>query len=99
MGLFRGSRYRFSQVIQIIDADREVSKVYEVRQTTLDPPEGSLSYTTQAGDTFESLASRKYGDGNKWYVLADVNPHIVFPLDLEAGQLIYIPPRSYVAIR
>jgi nucleoid-associated protein YgaU len=99
MPLFQGSRYRFGRVIQIIDANLDVNRVHELRQTSVEPPEGSVPYTVQAGDTFESLAAKRYGDGNKWYIIADVNPQVFFPLDLEAGEVIYIPPRSYAAIR
>jgi len=97
MTIFRGSRYRFGKVIQALDETGEANQIYELRRTTVDPPEGSIPYTTQAGDTFESLAAKRFGDGNKWYVLADMNPQIFFPLDLEPGTLIYLPPRSYAA--
>jgi nucleoid-associated protein YgaU len=47
----------------------------------------------------ESLAYRRYGDANKWYVIADANPEIFFPLDLEAGNVIRIPPKTVAALR
>jgi len=98
MGIYQGSRYRFSDIIQSSDADGESNGVYELRPTTTDIPDGSVPYTVQAKDTFESLAHKYYGDGNKWYVIADANPNIFWSLDLTQGELIYIPPKSYAAV-
>lgn len=98
MGLFRGSRYRFSETIQVYDSDGNVNGVYVLRETRMIVPDGSLPYTIQARDTLESLAFKHYGDSNKWYVIADANPQVFWPLDLDTGTLIYIPPRSYAAV-
>jgi len=97
MGLFRGSRFRLSDMIQVKDADRDINRLFVVQETTAEVPDGSLPYTVQAEDTFESLAFKFYGDANKWYVIANVNPAVFWPLNLEAGTLIYIPPKSYAA--
>lgn len=98
MTLFRGSRYRKVGVVQVQGASGDVDAVYKIRQTSLDIPVGSRSYTTKAEDTLESIAYREYGDGNKWYVIADVNIEIFWPLDLVAGMSIMIPPRSYAEL-
>jgi len=96
MTIFNGSRYRLSDVIQSEDADNIIESTYIIRDTTILPPEGSTPYLTKPGDTFEKIAKNKYGDGNKWYVLADINSHIFFPLDLEVNTLIYLPPETFV---
>jgi len=98
MPIFRGSRYRLVDRIQIEDNDGEISSVYTLRKFPADIPRGSVPYKTRAGDTFESLAYRYYDDANKWYIIADVNPQIFWPFDLQSGALIYIPPRTYAAI-
>lgn len=98
MGIYKGSRYRFSDVVQVTDSDGDVNGVYEIRETTVEVPDGSIPYTIQAEDTMEALAFKYYGDGNKWYVIADANPQVFWPLDIRQGVLIYIPPRSYAAI-
>lgn len=98
MSIFKGSRYRFGNLIQITDNDGNVQAIHMMRTTTVDPPKGSRTYITEAGDTFENIAYREYSDANKWYVLADVNPHIFWPLDLQPGNEIYIPPKSYAAL-
>lgn len=98
MTIFYGSRYRLLTPIQITDSDGEVNSVFPLRETTIEPPVGSKRYATQSGDTFESLAFRFYGDANKWYVLADANPHVFWPLDLVSGMEIIVPPRSYAEL-
>lgn len=99
MTLFRGSRYRFGEVIQVQDSEGEVNRVHVRRNTTNIPTKGTRSYVALAGDTFEKIAEREYGDANKWYVLADANPEVFWPLDLQAGIQIRIPPRSFAAIQ
>ncbi len=97
MSIFKGSRYRFGDVYQAQDADLDFNNVHVIRKTTAVRPDGTRPYTTRARDTFESLADREYGDANKWYVLADMNPAIFWPLDLEPGTLIQIPPKSFAS--
>lgn len=48
-------------------------------------------YTLRYGDTLESLAAKLYGDSAQWWRLADVNPHIAFPLDMSPGTEIRVP--------
>ena len=97
MPIYQGSRYRLVGQIQIEDENSEVNRIYLLRETTLEPPDGSSIYQVRAGETFESLAFRWYGDANKWSVLADANPRVFFPLDLVAGMKIYRVPASTAA--
>lgn len=97
MSLFQGSRYRFSDKIQITDAANRVNSVYVLRRTTVPVPEGSVPYTVKGKDTLESLAFDHYQDANKWYAIADVNPHVFWPLDLIPGTVVYLPPKPHVA--
>ncbi len=99
MTLFANSRFRFSDRIQIEDKNGEVNSVQVPRVTTSDIPDNTASFTTGAGDTFEKLADRFYQDASKWYVLADANPEIFYPLDLIAGTVIKVPPRSFAALQ
>lgn len=96
MSLFRGSRYRLTSTIQNTDADKQVNSVHVLRKTTVIPGT-TRPYTTVAGDTLEKIAEREYGDANKWYVLADANPEVFWPLDLLEGVVIRIPTRSFAA--
>ncbi len=99
MTLFANSRFRFADRIQIEDKNGEVNSVQVLRITTSDIPDNTSSFTTGAGDTFEKLADRFYQDASKWYVLADANPEIFYPLDLTAGTVIKVPPRSFAALQ
>lgn len=97
MPIFSGSRYRFEEPIQVESAEG-TNLSHRLRKTTVDPPQGSRRYTTRAGDTFESLAFERYGNANKWYVIADVNPQVFWMFDLIAGEDIIIPPKSYAEL-
>jgi hypothetical protein len=46
----------------------------------------------------ETLAVLFYSDARKWYIIADANPEIFFPLDLEVGINLTIPPRTYAVV-
>jgi len=97
MTIFSGSRYRIEKPIQVQTAEG-TSICHKLRKTTVEPPLGSKRYTTKAGDTLESLAFERYGNANKWYIIADVNPHVFWMFDLMAGQDIIIPPKSYAEL-
>ena len=99
MTMFTGSRYRLLEPLQVTTADEEEAFCHQLRKTTLGTLLGSRRYTTQAGDTMESLAFEAYGDATKWYIIADANPQVFFPLDLEVGVEIVIPPKSFAELR
>ena len=48
-------------------------------------------YTVRIKDTIESIAAEIYGDSSLWWRIADLNPQVKFPLDLEPGMVIRIP--------
>lgn len=98
MTVFSNSRYRFGDVQSIQATDGQYYEFHRLRRTTSPLPEGSVRYVVAAGDTFESLAHRFYGDADKWYVLADANPHIFWPLDLGPNDEISVPPVSVLAL-
>jgi nucleoid-associated protein YgaU len=58
-----------------------------------DPQTGVLYtlYRVKAGDTMEVVAARHFGDPLRWWELADVNPHIKFPMDLNVGDVLRLP--------
>lgn len=43
------------------------------------------------GDTFEDLSYKIYRDADRWWVLADANPQVFYPLDVIPGVQIRIP--------
>ncbi len=50
-------------------------------------------YTVQDGDTMSSIATRWFGDEQKWHLIAKANP-LVDPSRLRIGQTLRIPPRG-----
>lgn len=98
MPIYEGSRYSLSGVVQGITVDNESIRYNELISTTDDDVEGRSQYVTKAGDTFESLAFRFYGDANKWWTLANANSQVFWPLDLQAGVEINVPSVIKVAL-
>jgi len=97
MVVFRNSRYRFLGKYQVEDKLGAIEQVYELREFPRGTIRGMISHTVKASETFEQIAFKYYGDPAKWYVLADANPQIFFPLDLQAGAVIVIPPLFYAS--
>jgi nucleoid-associated protein YgaU len=83
---------------QVEDSVGNTYKIHKIRKTTISPSAGFRLYTTRAGDTFEKLAASEYGDARKWYVIADANPDVFFPMDLEVGIQIVIPNKSFAVL-
>ena len=50
----------------------------------------SRTYTIRKGDTFWAIATREYGNGQKWKDIAQANPS-VDPTKLAVGQQITLP--------
>ena len=48
-------------------------------------------YTIKEGDTLESISARRFGNTDRYWELADLNPQIKFPLDLTTGDVIRLP--------
>jgi nucleoid-associated protein YgaU len=55
------------------------------------PRRGYTTYVVQQGDTLEGLAFRHLGSAKRYWELADLNPQVKFPLDLEVGMLLRMP--------
>jgi nucleoid-associated protein YgaU len=95
MTVHQNSRYRFRDSYQTTTIGSDSVRIHKIRKTTVSPQNGFRIYVVRAGDTFESLAYTNYGDARKWYVIADANYNIFFPLDLEPGSSILIPPKTF----
>lgn len=54
-----------------------------------------LVYTVKAGDRLDTLANQFAGDARKWWVIADVNDIVDYPLDLTPGQELKIPSQRF----
>jgi hypothetical protein len=62
------------------------------RLTTLPLPEPPPRSTRAKVTSYMHLyAEDHYGDSQKWWIIADSNPHIRYPLDLKTNDLVYLP--------
>lgn len=52
---------------------------------------GYSQYVSRQGDTFESLASKLYNDGTRYWEIADINPQIDFSEDIPVGTVLRLP--------
>jgi nucleoid-associated protein YgaU len=53
--------------------------------------DGYTLYTVREGDTLETISARVLGTTERFWEIADINPQVKFPLDLQAGDVIRIP--------
>ena len=49
------------------------------------------TYRVKAGDRIDTIAHQAFGDPNRWWEIADLNPQIKFPLDLVPGDVLRVP--------
>jgi nucleoid-associated protein YgaU len=97
--IFVGSRYAGVEKIQAVHSSGISISVYETRPTTVAPVSVSNTHRVNAGETMETLAYDRFGNANKWYLIADMNPHVFWPLDLQAGDKLVIPSKAHAALR
>jgi len=96
------SRYFRVQTTQIVDENGERTEVYDLGQTTVLPEDLPLNtdwYAVKVGEDFESISENAYfeiGGHELWWVLAMVNPDIIYPLDLKVGDQVLVPPSQWV---
>lgn len=55
------------------------------------PAEQYTSYVSQAGDTFDSIATRIYRDPTQYWRIANINPQVKFPNEIPVGTNLRIP--------
>lgn len=71
---------RHALTIRVIDRSYEKSK--------------AMIHIVKYGETLFSIADKYYNDFKLWFLIADKNPSISNPFELEANQEIIIPDRS-----
>ena len=96
------SRYRQSTVllIRIYEEEETDLKAAPIRRerslggrfTTWAAPEDSFDYVVLPGDSMPSLARRFYRLPTRWHIIADMNPQVLFPLDLVPNTVLTMPP-------
>lgn len=48
-------------------------------------------YVCSSSDTLENIATRYLGNPLRFWEIADLNPQVKFPLDLEVGTVLRLP--------
>ena len=49
------------------------------------------TYVATGYDSFDLLSHRLFGDASKWYLIADLNPHVPFPDTIPVGTELRLP--------
>lgn len=108
MTVYQNSRYVSNPVASPVTAKLKVKpggKVIEYppptptlfarRPTRRNSVSNPIPYNEQLviqGDRMDLLASRLFGDPGKWWMIADLNPEIMFPFDeLVPGSILRVP--------
>jgi hypothetical protein len=93
--IYAGSRYQNASVIQVPDSQRNIYVL-----AALNPPVPSsfitgqtfIYHTVVEGERYDTIAATYYsGNSNVWWTIADANPEILYPDELQAGTIIRVP--------
>lgn len=88
MTIYQGSRYESSPVV-VLPSDRGW------RPGVLrDVPVASDRYLEMVvgeNDSLEDIAARLLGDPERWWVIADANPDLLYPAEIPPGYVLRIP--------
>lgn len=99
MTAFRSSRYLRQPLVQV-PGEVGTTQAYEQRDTTVPPskqPSGTRVVRVAPGDAMPEMARKALGSQALWWLVADFNPATFYPLDLQDGDRLAVPPSSAVA--
>jgi hypothetical protein len=93
MTIYAGSRYAPQTILQVFDVERDNTypTVYGPAPTIT---QTFTNYVVQAGDRFDTLAYKVFGDPTLWWQIADENPEVFYPDMLVPGTMIRLPVAS-----
>jgi nucleoid-associated protein YgaU len=98
MPIFQDSRYRTARAlatdIERSGVERKGIKFLYTRERLSENVPVDQTYVTQLGDRLDTLAFKFGGDSRLWWVIADMNNIISFPLFIDSGTKLRIPARS-----
>lgn len=94
------SRYEDIPYSIVKDGDNSIGVITGFRETFQPEPFSYIRYRIRDGDTFQDLATRAYGAPEYWYVIADANTWIQYPLDIinYVGEEIILPSKSFIQL-
>lgn len=91
MTIFVGSRYEEDPVDRVLTTTGEfVPTIYHQIMPRLQVFDFSL-YTTGYGERLDYLAARFYGDPELGWIIANANPELFYPEQIEIGTVLRIP--------
>lgn len=92
--MFRDSRYNKEKSLDTVFRGG-IRRQLTLRDIDRSVPTGSRQYTLKQSDTLDILAYVFLGNGEYWWAIADLNPHVE-PWDLGryVGTQIWIPPMN-----
>ena len=97
MPVFQGSRY-IKRVVYGIESGGQLKRVLMMFDLLTEDTFDTLEFREHRvveGDRFDTLAAKYGGDATKWWVIAELNGFVGFPLDIVPGTTLKIPPQSY----
>lgn len=89
MTIFVNSRYNNQTVLRLQSDNGQTYPTVFRAQPKM--PNRFLHYTVKMGDRLDTLANAYYGDPTLWWIIADANPEITYPVALTIGATIRIP--------
>lgn len=87
--IFEGSRYQGTPLLRVQAADGVIRPTSFGDVTDLS--RRYLHHTVVDGDRMDSLAQRYFNNPLLWWYIADANPEVFYPDDLEPGTVLRIP--------
>ncbi len=87
--IFEGSRYANAPVLRVKDHDGVTRPA--IYWDPFDSSTKFLYHTVIEGDRLDLLAFRYYRNAELWWFIANANPEVFYPEDLEPGQILRIP--------
>ena len=88
--IYANSRYQSSQLLFTSDGSGSIRRVVEF------PRPRPLAFSAQRHvvreyERLDLLAARYFGDPDLWWVIAEANPEVFYPEDIEPGTSLRIP--------
>lgn len=89
MAISSESRYNQGTITRMPDAEGN----YGLTVLRTIPPgvAGFSLYVWQSGDRPDSVAAAQLGDSTLWWEIWDINPEIIYPLNIPPNSVIRIP--------
>ena len=87
MAVYQGSRY-----IKTPLYPRGDTLVFGIRSRNHFDLTDATYYTVVQGDTIECIAYKQYGNAQLWWAIMDANPQYQSELEIQAGDILCIPP-------